>query len=365
VFERFTDSARRTVVLAQEESRLLSHDYIGTEHLLLGLVVQDEGTASHVLRAAGVMPDAARSVVVRLTGQGRRTPAGHIPFTAEAKKVLEQSLRHALELDHEYLGTEHLLLGLLDETDGVSARALRDLGCDAAALREQALAAARSGPPPDGLVDRGDPMRSALVGRATAVSGFGGPARGAVCSFCGRDLWEVDRHVASARARICEDCVEAGRAAIERARSAGRPVTEPVRLEPRLFGPPPPDDRAVDAVIGAYATVFGATTDDAARTEALQDGSTIGHLIHQARARFPQASDGVVIEALRFVEADLAEVRFSVLLGSGPLGAGGFPFEGQAVLRDGRWQVSRQTFCQLLAMAGVHCPPPEPPRPGP
>lgn len=354
MFERFTDSARRTVVLAQEESRLLSHDYIGTEHVLLGLVVQDEGAASGVLRAAGVTPDAARAAVLKLTGQGRRTPSGHIPFTPQAKKVLEQSLRHAIELDHDHIGTEHLLLGLLDETDGVSARALRDLDCDPVVLREQALSTAASGPEPvPNLPTHRGPLEAAVFARSAVASGVGGASRGAVCSFCGRDLWEVEHHVASARARICADCVEASRRAIEHARSKGQPITDPLRLEPRVFGPVPPDDDAVDEVTEAYGVVFGTTSDDDTRAEALEDGSMIGPLLHEARARFPQATDGVVVEALRFVEPDRAEVRFSVLLG-----AAGFPFEGEAVRRGGRWRVSRRTFCQLLAMAGVHCPPP-------
>ncbi len=124
MFERFTDRARRSVVLAQEEARLLNHDYIGTEHLLLGLIHENEGIAAKALTARGLNLDDARIAVEHRVGVGTAAPKGHIPFTPRAKKVLELSLRQALQLGHNYIGTEHVLLGLLREAEGVAAQIL-------------------------------------------------------------------------------------------------------------------------------------------------------------------------------------------------------------------------------------------------
>jgi len=124
MFERFTDRARRVVVLAQEESRLLNHNYIGTEHLLLGLIHEGEGVAARALEQLGISLERVRTEVEEIIGQGASSPTGHIPFTPRAKKVLELSLREALELGHNYIGTEHILLGLLREGEGVAAQVL-------------------------------------------------------------------------------------------------------------------------------------------------------------------------------------------------------------------------------------------------
>ena len=113
MFERFTDRARRVVVLAQEEARIINHNYIGTEHLLLGLIHEGEGVAAKAMERLGVSIDVVRERVVQIIGQGGAAPTGHIPFTPRAKKVLELSLREALQLGHNYIGTEHLLLGLI------------------------------------------------------------------------------------------------------------------------------------------------------------------------------------------------------------------------------------------------------------
>jgi len=124
MFERFTDRARRVVVLAQEEARLLNHNYIGTEHILLGLIGDDEGVAARALEQLGVDLDAMRHQVVEIIGQGAEPPSGHMPFTPRAKKILELSLREALQLGHNYIGTEHILLGLIAEGEGVGAQVL-------------------------------------------------------------------------------------------------------------------------------------------------------------------------------------------------------------------------------------------------
>jgi ATP-dependent Clp protease ATP-binding subunit ClpC len=139
VFERFTDRARRVVVLAQEEARMLNHNYIGTEHLLLGLIHEGEGVAAKTLESLGISLDAIRSQVVEIIGMGNKAPTGHIPFTPRAKKVLELSLREALQLGHDYIGTEHILLGLIREGEGVGAQVLQKLGADLDRVRRQVI----------------------------------------------------------------------------------------------------------------------------------------------------------------------------------------------------------------------------------
>src|SRR6201999_1339643 len=124
MFERFTSRARHTVVLAQEEARLLNHNYIGTEHLLLGLLGEPESVAGTVLAGYGLTREGTRKKVTDMVGPGKKAPSGHIPFTPRAKKTLELSLREALALGHNYIGTEHILLGLIREGDGVAAQIL-------------------------------------------------------------------------------------------------------------------------------------------------------------------------------------------------------------------------------------------------
>ncbi|MFV1990121.1 MAG: ATP-dependent Clp protease ATP-binding subunit, partial [Acidimicrobiales bacterium] len=137
--ERFTDRARRVVVLAQEEARLLNHNYIGTEHILLGLIHEGEGVAAKALEALGISLEGVRSQVEEIIGQGGASPSGHIPFTPRAKKVLELSLREALQLGHNYIGTEHILLGLIREGEGVAAQVLVKLGADLSRVRQQVI----------------------------------------------------------------------------------------------------------------------------------------------------------------------------------------------------------------------------------
>ena len=139
MFERFTDRARRVVVLAQEEARMLNHNYIGTEHILLGLIHEGEGVAAKSLESLDIKLEQVRSQVEEIIGPGQQAPSGHIPFTPRAKKVLELSLREALQLGHNYIGTEHILLGLISEGEGVAAQVLVKLGADLNRVRQQVI----------------------------------------------------------------------------------------------------------------------------------------------------------------------------------------------------------------------------------
>jgi hypothetical protein len=139
MFERFTDRARRVTVLAQEEARTLNHSHIGTEHFLLGLLHEGDGVAARALVASGINLEECRKQVEALVATGGRAPSGHIPFTPRGKKVMELALREALQFGHNYIGTEHLLLGLIREAEGVGAQVLKAMGCELNAVRLRVL----------------------------------------------------------------------------------------------------------------------------------------------------------------------------------------------------------------------------------
>ena len=185
MFERFTDRARRVVVLAQEEARLLHHNYIGTEHILLGLIHEGEGVAAKSLESLGISLEAVRNQVEEIIGQGGSSPSGHIPFTPRAKKVLELSLREALQLGHNYIGTEHILLGLIREGEGVAAQVLVKLGADLSRVRQQVIQL---------LSGYGGPQGSGSPEKATTSpggSGEGGASGSLVLDQFGRNLTKL------------------------------------------------------------------------------------------------------------------------------------------------------------------------------
>jgi ATP-dependent Clp protease ATP-binding subunit ClpC len=182
MFERFTDRARRVVVLAQEEARMLNHNYIGTEHILLGLIHEGEGVAAKALESLSISLDGVREQVQEIIGQGQQAPSGHIPFTPRAKKVLELALREALQLGHNYIGTEHILLGLVHEGEGVAAQVLVKLGADLTLVRQQVIQ-----------------LLSGYQGKETTGAGVGpgqpegAPAGSVVLDQFGRNLTQAAR----------------------------------------------------------------------------------------------------------------------------------------------------------------------------
>jgi hypothetical protein len=174
MFERFTDRARRVVVLAQEEARMLNHNYIGTEHILLGLIHEGEGVAAKALESLGISLDAVRQQVEEIIGQGQQAPSGHIPFTPRAKKVLELTRREAEQLGHNYIGTEHILLGLIREGDGVATQVLVQLGADLNGVRQRVIALISGQqllPQPDRRPTREGALVTELQVRLVAVEG--------------------------------------------------------------------------------------------------------------------------------------------------------------------------------------------------
>ena len=200
MFERFTERARRVVVLAQEEARLLNHDYIGTEHILLGLLHEGEGVGAKALHELGVSLEAVREEVESIVGQGQAEAVGQLGFTPRAKRVMELSLREALELHHNYIGTEHLLLGLAREGEGVATQVLERLGVGAGRLREAVLSLLGDRRP--GEEAEGEPPRE----RGTLIAAVraavrqelgrpgrkgGDPGRGPLCPGCEAPLDEA------------------------------------------------------------------------------------------------------------------------------------------------------------------------------
>ena len=177
MFERFTERARRVMVLAQEEARLLNHNFIGTEHLLLGLIHEGEGVAAKALEQLGISLEAVREKVEETMGAPSTAAGGSPPFTPRAKKVLELSLREALQLGHNYIGTEHILLGLVREGEGVAARVLVDLGADLSRLRQQVI--------------------QLLSGHGTSAGLVGHPIP--TCPSCRRPLGELAHTVVSSK----------------------------------------------------------------------------------------------------------------------------------------------------------------------
>jgi len=201
MFERFTDRARRVVVLAQEEARMLNHNYIGTEHILLGLIHEGEGVAAKTLESLGISLEAVRQQVEEIIGQGQHASSGHIPFTPRAKKVLELSLRESLQLGHNYIGTEHILLAMLREGEGVAAQILVKLGADLNRVRQQVIQLLHGYPgkrpegSPAGPRERGLPPETAarlneIESRLSAVEQRAGT---------GPDTGELDRQIEQAR----------------------------------------------------------------------------------------------------------------------------------------------------------------------
>lgn len=207
MFERFDSRARRVIGLAQEEARLLNHNYIGTEHLLLGLLHGNDDVAAKALEDLGVSLGAARTQVEEIIGRGKETPIGHIPFTPRAKKVMELSLREALQLGHKYVGTEHLLLGIIREGQGVAAQIVVRLGVDLPRVREQVVQLLSRTP----TWWRGDLEASQSFLTSMGIALDNPPvlrlAEPLSCTFCRRAQDQVSQLVAGPDVYICDECV--------------------------------------------------------------------------------------------------------------------------------------------------------------
>ena len=337
MFERFTDRARRVVVLAQEEARLLNHNYIGTEHILLGLIHEGEGVAAQVLSALHISLEATRAEVAEVIGQGVQAPSGHIPFTPRAKKVLELSLREALELGHNYIGTEHILLGLIREGEGVAAQVLNKLGADLGRVRVLVgqLLAGYEGKRVVGGAG-GAAVRLERAHHVTTPSGQ------PVCSFCGRDLWEAAHYVRGETGAICDACVVAASAAL-----AGAPADEHAVVLPyRVHGDAPTED-AADQIAAAVRGAFG-TFVARSMLASVERGDELVELMERNLAG--RVADRppftIVIDRIRFLDDVNAVVRMRQVVG----GNAARSYEVLMIRADGRWLVAQQSFVEVLPL---------------
>ena len=345
VFERFTDRARRVVVLAQEEARLLDHNYIGTEHILLGLIHEGDGVAARVLESLGISLTDVRAEVEEVVGHGSKAPSGHIPFTPRAKKVLELSLREALQLGHNYIGTEHILLGLIREGEGVAAQILVNLGADLSGARQRVIELLS-----DDAADAAETGERRTVVQAQSMYAQVPTARSLpTCSFCGRDLWDVDHYVAGPGAFICDVCIAAAHYALDAADE-----DQVLWLPPRIFGTPPDDDpQALDAIIEAVHAVFGGDFTEQAAVY-VEDGEQLVPIMLATRERTNSRVSELIIHRVRFASPNAATVGFDVILDSSRR----FSFVGTMIRVGDRWLVTRTTVADVLKRAGVSLPPP-------
>jgi cytochrome c553 len=364
MFERFTQGARRAVVLAQEESRALRHPYIGTEHLLLGLIAEGEGVAAQALADAGATAPRVAEQIVTLVGMGPTVPEGHIPFTPRAKAALEKSLRVALEMRHNHIATGHVLLGILRVPDSLACRVLYELGVD-----------------PHGLYNFMAPrmaVRTEVLDTDAAATPAAEPAAtkpaATECALCHGTaarraaLVTVDR-----TAVVCDACLRAGVEALDAedgtaivphigaASPEGRDLVEPgrtvwvtvrdgvTRTDPGIGFEAVA--AAHEGVAGALAKMFVLSPDGAALPH-VAGGENLGRSLREAQAKHQYfARTPAVTLAIDLAGESSARVQFA--LGNADEGA---KWMGDVIKVGDSWMVSRATVVAVLQQAGVDCP---------
>ena len=351
MFERFTDRARRVLVLAQEEARLLDHSFIGTEHILLGLIREQDGIAAQALQGLDISLTAARERISQTIGLSASETAGSPPFTPRAKKVLELSLREALNLGHTYIGPEHLLLGLVREGEGVAAQVLVSLGADLPRVRQQIiqwLSGYRGGTPPGSSVG------------ASALEGASSPGQLVACSFCGSRPPGSGQLISGINAFICEQCIRLWFRRLETVDPghSWQSVTHRVQDVPIAGSPPQDVDTARAEIVAAFA---GSRTlsDDGHSIPTVEKGETLGPILVAANQRqagiAPETADvTITVDEITFFDATHAAVWISITVDGRTMLQ---HHRGDALIVEGVWKVARSTFCGLMAMAGVPCPP--------
>jgi Clp amino terminal domain, pathogenicity island component/ClpX C4-type zinc finger len=348
VFERFTDHARHALVLAQEEARLLNHGFVGTEHLLLGVLHGGDRVAAQALASVGVSLDAVREQLSEIVGVPQEHPRGEVPFTPRAKKVLELSLREARQLGHDQIEPEHLLLGIVREGEGVAARVLMNLGVTLGRVRQQVIKlmvgehnARLIGPP-------GVPGRAPLPGRPERIGEVPPWLR---CALCGRSLWETAHVIAGANGRACEECIRGAVGAL----ALADPERRELVLPPRVSGQAP-DDRAVAAIVTTVESAFGPDAGPSWWATTVKDPERFEPLLRQLRERWGRP-EGVRVTQVGFVTEQLAFVRFDVEFD----GSRGTTVSGQLRRHGDRWLLTAETLTEVLRRAGVYLPPPTAP----
>ncbi|HXQ76039.1 MAG TPA: Clp protease N-terminal domain-containing protein [Acidimicrobiales bacterium] len=342
MFERFTDRARRVLVLAQEEARLLNHGFIGTEHILLGLIHEGDGVGAQALERLGITLEGVRAGVEEIIGLSASPGDGSPPFTPRANKVLELSLREALQLGHDYIGTEHILLGLVREGHGVAAQVLVGLGLDLARVRQQViqLLSGYRGRESEGIPDEGP-----LVSRHGAL---------VECSFCGRRPPQSGQLVSGrGSAYVCEHCISELGARLAAGGEDDSGVTAPpVVITGRL---PDDEEAARTAITSAFARAF-VLSEDRRTVPTVEGGELLGPCLKEAQVRHAalrRRGDTVAVDRIEFIDEEHASVSFTISLE----GVSSETRHGDALVVDSAWKVARATFCALMGLAGVECPP--------
>ncbi len=349
MFERFTDRARRVLVHAQEEARLLNHGFIGTEHLLLGLIQEGEGVAARALSELDVSLVAVRSKVEETIGLTGSRGTGSPPFTPRAKKVLDLALREALQLGHSYIGTEHILLGLVREGEGVGAQVLESLGVDLPRVRQQVMRLLSGYEGGELGVDPNPPSAGGPFSIAGVVS----------CSFCGRGSPESGQLIAGSNAYICEHCIRewSFRLGGTRSRQVRSSSIRDAGLP--LSGQAPEDIESAETAIRAAFAGSSTESEDGASVPTIEKGEALGPVLVAAKKRrrdvVPLDAEVLtLVDEVVFTDPNHAAVLFSIVANGRTMLS---RHRGDAVLVDGAWKVARSTFCGLMAMAGVPCPP--------
>ncbi len=366
MFERFTEPARRVLVLAQEEARLLGHSFIGTEHLLLGILRENAGVATEALAIFDIQLSAAREMVQETIGLSVTSASGSPPFTPRAKKVLELSLRAALQLGANDIGPEHLLLGLVDEGAGVAAQVLTNLGASPDAVRRRVvelLGEAQGGGLGDRLTHRPElPNELSGSGWISRAPSLWHQGRVVACSFCGRTPPASGQVIAGQDAFICEHCVRiwsrrlvsTGPFPGSQFRARRSPATG--LADVRRGAQPDDPDVARRDIEDAYGR-SNDLSDDGQSIPTVERGGNLGPTLVAARSAQPHyavRNVEIVVDEVAFADPEHAAVLFSIALdGQVALGRR----RGDAVIEDGVWKMARSTFCQLMGMAGVQCPP--------
>ncbi len=352
MFERFSDRARRALVLAQEEARLLDHGFIGTEHLLLGLMHEQDGVAAQALSQLDLSLETMRLKVQESVQLATTGPSGSPPFTPRAKKVLELALREALQLGHSYIGTEHMLLGLVREGEGVGAQVLVGLVGDLSRVRQEVIKILSGYESPSE-----DPLGTGT--NPSFVGGSNSNARVVLCSFCGRGSPESGQLISGVDAFICEHCVREWSERLGRGKSTLSTSWVSQRHDVVVAGQPPENAEAAAADIRAAFAGSGTESEDGVSVHTVEGGETLGPVLvaakEQPRGIAPQGATVVTsVDEIVFIDPGHAAVWFSIAVdGTTMLSRR----RGEAVVVDGVWKVARSTFCELMALAGVQCPP--------
>ncbi len=368
MFERFTPRGRRIPVVAMEEARALQHASIGSEHLLLAILRDEDGLALEVLRANGVTYEAAQREVEHAVGVGTGVISGHTPFTPNAKKALELALREALQLRHDFIVPEHVALALARERDTVAARVLAALDVDTDALRADLLARAdefrtrADVDPGPWATTRGRVAGIAASRNPPTIAWERGPT-GALpgptelrCSLCSRSEARLARVLVTRGIAICDQCVED---LAQMLASIDPDQGRVVRFLPRAVAPPDVD-RATSAIEQAFAVVFGVLrrpVDE--QVEVIEDGPELRDLVagwDRASAHLRHLAVDVTVERVRFVDEHTAEVSLGVWMPGNTTSPMIQP--ARAVEIEGAWKVSRDTVVRFAQLAGARFPPP-------